>query len=103
MFQRIRDFKTRYLVPMKKMYEKYISTARETFKLSLNIRIILSFNKLQLLPKRQFENYFAKNLNSKPAYIRQQNFIFYMLRPLSKNVGNIHSCLANHIAHIFMC
>ena len=98
MFQSIREFKTRYLVPM-----KCISTAKETFKLSLNIRIILSFNKLQLLTKRQFENYFAKNLNSKPDYIRQQNFIFYILRPLSKNVGNIHSCLANYIAHIFMC
>ena len=41
---------------------KYISASKETFKLLLNIQIILSSNEVQLL---QFAKYFVKNLNNK--------------------------------------
>lgn len=44
---------------------------------------------MQLLQK-QFVNDFDKNLNT-----RQQNFICCILRPLSKNIGNMHSSLVN--------
>ena len=57
-----------------------------------------SFNKIQLLQKRQFVNYFVKKWNT-----RQQNLNFYVLCPLSKNTGNMQSSLANQIAHIFTC
>ena len=69
---------------------KYISTSKETLKLLLNIQIILPFNKIQLLQKQQFVKYFVK----------QQDFSFYNLRPLSKNMGNMRSSLANQIVHI---
>ena len=39
-------------------------------------------NKVQLLQKQQFLNYFVKN------YTRQQNFVFFFLRPPSKGIGN---------------
>ena len=39
-----KDFNTRYLVPI-----KYISVSKESFKLFLNIRIILSFYEIQLV------------------------------------------------------
>ena len=45
------------------MTMKYISTSKETLKLLLNIRVILSPSKIQLLQKQQFVNYFAKILN----------------------------------------
>ena len=40
----------------------YISKSKETFKLSLNIWIFLSSNKIQLLQKQQFVNDFVRNL-----------------------------------------
>ena len=52
MFQSIKDFETRYLLTM-----KHFSTSRETLKLLLNIQIILSSNKIQLLQNEQFLNY----------------------------------------------
>ena len=69
-------------------------------KLLLNIRINLSFNKIQLLLKQQFLNYFVKKLNPKT---RQYNFFVYFLRPLLKNMGNMQSSLANYNAHILTC
>ena len=36
-------------------------------------------------------------------YARQQNLSFYVLRHLSKDMGNKYSSLAYQIAHIFMC
>ena len=51
------NFKPRYVFPI-----KYISKTKETLKLLLNIRIILSFSKIQLLQKQQFVNCFVKNL-----------------------------------------
>ena len=44
--QSFRDFKTRYVFTI-----KYISTPSETYKLLLNIRIILSPDKIELLQK----------------------------------------------------
>ena len=41
---------------------KYISKSKETLKLLLNIQIILSSNKIQMLQKQQFINYFATSL-----------------------------------------
>ena len=41
---------------------KYILKSKEALKLLLNIRIILSCNKVQLLQKQQFVNYFVKHL-----------------------------------------
>ena len=41
---------------------KYISKSKETLKLLLNIRIIVSSNKIQLLQQQQFVNYFVKNV-----------------------------------------
>ena len=52
---------------------------------------------MQLLQK-QFVNDFDKNLNT-----RQQNFICCILRPLSKNIGNMYSSLVNEFAHISTC
>ena len=49
------------------------------------MRIILSSNKIQLLQREQFVNYFVK------------------LRPRSKNMENMHFSLADQIAHIFRC
>ena len=80
-----RDFKTNFVLTI-----KYISTSKETLKLLLNIQIILPFNKIQLLQKQQFVKYFVK----------QQDFSFYNLRPLSKNMENMRSSLANQIVHI---
>ena len=57
MFQSIKDFKTRYLLAM-----KYISTSRETLKFLLNIQIILSSNKIQLLQNEQLLNYILHKL-----------------------------------------
>ena len=47
---------------------KYISKSKETLKLLLNIRIILLSNKIQLLQKQQFVNYFVKNLCKTTEY-----------------------------------
>ena len=57
MFQSIKNFKTRFLLIM-----KHISTSRETLKLLLNIQIILSSNKIQLLQNEQFLNYILHKL-----------------------------------------
>ena len=54
MSQSIRDFETHYVLTI-----KYISRSKETLKLLLNIRMILSSNKVQIIQKQQFVNYFA--------------------------------------------
>ena len=56
-FRSIKDFKTRYLLTI-----KHISTSRETLKLLLNIQIILSSIKIQLLQNQQFLNYILHKL-----------------------------------------
>ena len=56
-FRSIKDFKTRYLLTI-----KHISTSRETLKLLLNIQIILSSIKIQLLQNEQFLNYILHKL-----------------------------------------
>ena len=95
MFRSSRNFKTRYVLAI-----KYISASNEILKLWLNIQIFLSSNKIQLLPKQkkqQFKYYFAKNLNARQDYI----ILFYILHLLTKNMGNMHSSLANQIFHFF--
>ena len=87
MIQSIRDLKSRYALKI-----KYISSSKENLELLSNIRIILTSNKMQLLQKQQFVNYINKILN---IYAKQQNFIFNILRFLSKNIENMHSSLAN--------
>ena len=87
MFQSIRDFKTRYVLII-----KFVSTSEETLKPLLNIQIILSSNKIQLLQKPQLVHYFVKNLNNKRRLYKTTE-----LCPLSKNMGNMHSSLANQI------
>ena len=69
-----------------------------------NTRIILFSNKIQPLPY-SFTittacNYFVK---IQTTNAKQQNFIFHILRPYSKNIGNMRSSLTNQIAHIFTC
>ena len=99
MFQSIRVFKTRYVLTM-----VYISKSKETLTLLPNIRIILFSNKIQLLPYlitiTTACNYFVK---IQTTNAKQQNFIFYILRPFSKNMGNMRSSLTNQIADIFTC
>ena len=81
MFQSIMVFKPPYILTI-----KHISTSKETLKLSLG-----------------FELFYLPINSAITKNARQQNFIFYILRPLSKNMGNMHSSLANQIAHIFTC
>ena len=50
------------LMPNDVLAIKYILKSKEALKLLLNIRIILSCNKVQLLQKQQFVNYFVKHL-----------------------------------------
>ena len=50
------------LMPNDVLVIKYILKSKEALKLLLNIRIILSCNKVQLLQKQQFVNYFVKHL-----------------------------------------
>ena len=88
LFQSIRDFKTSYVLTI-----KFISTHKEAPKLLWNF-------KLFYLPIKF--NYY-KNNNFSCLTKRLQDFMFYILRPLSKNMGNMHSFLANHITHIFTC
>ena len=88
-YQEFQNFKPRYVLVI-----KCISKSKETLKLLLNVRIILSSNKIQLLQKQQFVNYFVKNLRE------TAEFEFLHFRLLSKNIGNMYSFLANQIAHI---
>ena len=74
MFQSIKDFKTRYLLTM-----KHISTSRETLKLLLNIQIILSSNKIQLLQNEQFLNYILHKLIPLTQGSRILFPVFYVL------------------------
>ena len=50
------------LMPNDVLAIKYILKSKEALELLLNIRIILSCNKVQLLQKQQFVNYFVKHL-----------------------------------------
>ena len=74
MFQSIKDFKTRYLLAM-----KYISTSRETLKFLLNIQIILSSNKIQLLQNEQLLNYILHKLIPLTQGSRILFPVFYVL------------------------
>ena len=56
-FQGFENFKPRYVLTI-----KYIWKSKETRKLLLNVRIILSFNKSEPSQKQQFVNDFIRNL-----------------------------------------
>ena len=73
-FQSIKDFKTRYLLTI-----KHISTFRETLKLLLNIQIILSSIKIQLLQNEQFLNYILHKLIPLTQGSRILFPVFYVL------------------------
>lgn len=85
------------------MTTKYLSVSKETRKLLINIRIILSSNKIQVLQKQELFNYFAEDLNNKRYLCKTKEFYFHILNPLSKDMRNMHSSLGNQIAHIFTC
>ena len=55
--QGFQNSKRRYVLKIKQ-----ISKSKESLKLLLNIQIILSSNKIQLLQKQQFVNYVVKYL-----------------------------------------
>ena len=59
----------------------YISKSKETIKVLLNIRIILSPNKNQLLRKKQFVNYFVEHLRE------TTEFVFLCFTSFFKNCG----------------
>ena len=59
----------------------YISKSKETIKVLLNIRIILSPNKNQLLRKQQFVNYFVEHLRE------TTEFEFLYFTSFLKNCG----------------
>lgn len=88
--QSIEDFKTRYVLKI-----RYISISKESFHLLLNSRIaLLTFN------------YFEKQcwrLKHTGPFTRAKKFVFCILGPLSKNMGNMHSSLSNAISHLFTC
>ena len=73
-FQSIKDFKTRYLLTI-----KHISTFRETLKLLLNIQIILSSIKIQLLQNEQILNYILHKLIPLTQGSRILFPVFYVL------------------------
>ena len=63
---------------MLRVGSKYILTFKEPLNGLLNIGIIICSNKIQLLHKQQFVNYFAKNLKLVSA-IFYEIFIFHQM------------------------
>ena len=72
---------------------KHFLKFKENSKLLLNMRLILSSNKIKLLQKKFY-------ITLLKIYARQQNLIFYILHPVSKKLGIMYFFLANQIAHI---
>ena len=74
---------------------QYFSKPKKILKLLRNIRIILPFNKIQLLQKQQFVNYLVKNLLVKTKF----DFLYFTFS--LRNVGNMYSSLVSQITDIF--
>ena len=72
---------------------KHFLKFKENSKLLLNMRLILSSNKIKLLQKKFY-------ITLLKIYARQQNLIFYILHPVSEKLGIMYFFLANQIAHI---
>ena len=91
-YQGFKNFKERYVFDI-----KCISESKETVKQLFNIRIILSFNKIQLLQKQQFINFFVRHIQE------TTKFEFLCFTSSLESIGNTYSSLANLIAYIFTC
>ena len=74
---------------------QYFSKPKKILKLLRNIRIILPFNKIQLLQKQQFVNYLVKNLLVKTKF----DFLYFTFS--LRNMGNMSSSLVSQITDIF--
>ena len=74
---------------------QYFSKPKKILKLLRNIRIILPFNKIQLLQKQQFVNYLVKNLLVKTKF----DFLYFTFS--LRNMGNMYSSLVSQITDIF--
>ena len=74
---------------------QYFSKTKKILKLLRNIRIILPFNKIQLLQKQQFVNYLVKNLLVKTKF----DFLYFTFS--LRNMGNMYSSLVSQITDIF--
>ena len=74
---------------------QYFSKPKKIVKLLRNIRIILPFNKIQLLQKQQFVNYLVKNLLVKTKF----DFLYFTFS--LRNMGNMYSSLVSQITDIF--
>ena len=74
---------------------QYFSKPKKILKLLRNIRIILPFNKIQLLQKQQFVNYLVKNLLVKTKF----DFLYFTFS--LRNMGNMYFSLVSQITDIF--
>ena len=74
---------------------QYFSKPKKILKLLRNIRIIIPFNKIQLLQKPQFVNYLVKNLLVKTKF----DFLYFTFS--LRNMGNMYSSLVSQITDIF--
>ena len=74
---------------------QYFSKPKKIVKLLRNIRIILPFNKIQLLQKQQFVNYLVKNLLVKTKF----DFLYFTFS--LRNMGNMYFSLVSQITDIF--
>ena len=74
---------------------QYFSKTKKILKLLRNIRIILPFNKIQLLQKQQFVNYLVKNLLVKTKF----DFLYFTFS--LRNMGNMYFSLVSQITDIF--
>ena len=84
-YQGFQSFKPRYVLTM-----QYFSKPKKILKLLRNIRIILPFNKIQLLQKQQFVNYLVKNLLVKTKF----DFLYFTFS--LRNMGNMYSTQSNY-------
>ena len=75
---------------------KYISTFKGTLKLLLNIRVILSSNRNQLLQQQKFANYFIKDFNGRSG--NRTLFSTFHILSLSEKTPNKEFFLV----HIFL-
>ena len=72
-YQEYQNLKPHYMLTI-----KHFLKSKENSKLLLNMRLILSSNKIKLLQKKLY-------ITLLKIYARQQNLIFYILHPVSKN------------------
>ena len=102
-YQEFQNLKSRYVLAI-----KYISKFKETLKLLLNIRIILSSKKIQLLQNQQFVNYFVKKLReiteSKFLYFTSSRKIYvkYVLLSSQSNFSYLYVLMIKYLLKILL-